>query len=131
MPSHPRNGDARLACKEIDDDHGELLRLIEDIKNEIEAGRTDALVRSLEDFQGKVKAHFRREEEIMRLYAYPYYDGHKLLHGDLLETLEDRISTCRAEEPVKVTLQVFSHLTNELQHCVAEDRHLTTYLREL
>lgn len=128
MATHANPRTAGLAREEIEDEHRELFRLIDGIKNAIEAGDTDFMARSLGDFHGKVWAHFQHEEEIMRLYRYPYYDDHKVLHDGLLRALEDCFDKERAGEPVRVSLRVLTHLTSELHHCVAADRHLTAYL---
>ncbi len=122
---------ARIACREIEAEHRELFRRIEAIKSAIEAGDMDFLVPALEDFQGQVKEHFLHEEAIMRLYGYPYYDDHKLLHRDLFEALEVDIGRQPVGESAEVSLRLLNHLTEELRHCVAEDRHLTAYLRNL
>lgn len=131
IPFHPNKRQALLACKSIEKEHRVLFRLIDDMRNTIDAGERDVLTHSLRNFQSKVKAHFHHEEEIMQLYAYPDFESHKSQHTDLVRTLEEGTGTSPAGKPVKVFLQVFNHLTEELQHCVAADLHLTTYLREL
>jgi hemerythrin len=131
IPSHPNKRQALLACRAIEIEHRALFDFIDDMRDTIDAGERDVLTRSLRDFQGKVKAHFRHEEEIMRLYGYPDFESHRSQHADLVRTLEEGIGTDQAGKPVKVFLQVFNHLTEELHHCVAADVHLTTYLQEL
>ena len=123
----PETG-ASHAWFRIDREHVELSDAIDEIKKATEAERAPVLKTYLRDFHLKAKSHFEFEEEVMKRYGYPFYGDHKSQHDDLVSSLEGAINGAALDEPVRDLLAVMTHLTHELQHCIAADRHLKVFL---
>lgn len=77
-----------VGLESVDFEHQEMIRLINEIYDEMKARRDPA---SLEQFLGDVhftiSAHFALEERLMREARYAEYAAHKEDHEELLEQL--------------------------------------------
>lgn len=82
--------DFRTGIADVDFEHREIIKLINDAHERIKEGAPDE---EIEAFLGEVYAgiagHFALEESIMRERAYDQYDAHKEDHERLLDVLRD------------------------------------------
>lgn len=128
--TRPSQESAKLVWEKINTEHQGLFRRSDDIKRAIEAEEIEPLLSLLEKFRREVTAHFRSEEGVMARYAYPFADAHKGLHDNLTETLEEALGRTWSTGSMRLFLKITRHLTEELQHCVADDDHLRAFLTE-
>jgi hemerythrin len=128
--TRPSEEKPALAWQEIDTLHRELFGRIDEIKHTIEAQEIEALVPLLKKFGHEAKTHFRYEEGVMTRHQYPFYEDHKAQHDKLIAALEEAQSQPPSAGTLKLFLEVTRHLTEELQHCVADDDHLRGFLTE-
>ena len=85
-----------IGLREIDDDHREMLRIMQDIKAAGEARDRETCVRLLDELIDFSKAHFAREEKILHQIEYPSLDVHEAYHADLLERADVVKEACKA-----------------------------------
>jgi len=71
----------------MNDDHREELALMEAAAAALVAGDREALVAGLEALAEHTRAHFEREEEVMRTVRFPAYPAHKAEHDRVLAEL--------------------------------------------
>ena len=72
--------------------------------------------------------HFRMEEALMDEHKYPGSAGHKALHQDFADKLEDLLD--RHERGASVTISVMQFLKNWLlEHIHKADKRLAKYIR--
>lgn len=128
--TRPSQESAKLVWEKINTQHQGLFRRSDDIKRAIEAEEGEPLARLAPKFRHEVTAHFRSEEGVMARYAYPFADAHKGLHDNLTETLEEALGRTWSTGSMRLFLKITRHLTEELQHCVADDDHLRAFLTE-
>jgi len=128
--TRPSEQTCALAWHAIDAQHRGLFRRIDEIKRIVEAQEIEALAPLLRTFRQEVGAHFRHEEGVMKRHAYPFYEAHKARHDELVANLEAALSQPPGTGSLKLFLEITRHLTEELQHCVADDDHLRGFLSE-
>ena len=75
-----------VGIEAIDAEHRLQISLVKALEDALARGGTEVGV-ILEQLLDYTNAHFVAEELMMRLHAYPGYDGHVLEHGRLLEQL--------------------------------------------
>ena len=71
----------------MNDDHKEELALIEAAAAALAAGDAEALRAGLAALAVHTRAHFQREEEVMRAVRFPAYPVHKAEHDRVLAEL--------------------------------------------
>lgn len=71
----------------IDEDHKQLVSLINTYEDAIAAKSLKKLQRTFEDLIDYCHAHFEREESLMKAVHYPYRTSHRESHEDLLMNL--------------------------------------------
>ncbi|PLX76484.1 MAG: hemerythrin [Desulfuromonas sp.] len=76
--------DYDLGVPEIDEQHHELINIINDLYESIKMGRSGSTVTvTLDRLVEYVESHFETEEEAMRKWSYPGYEEHREKHEDL------------------------------------------------
>ena len=76
----------------VDHEHGELIRLINDLHDTMkQQGTQQHVLESLGEIYAQISAHFALEEKIMRDARYPDFESHKADHESLLDQLLDII----------------------------------------
>ena len=85
-----------IGLQEIDDDHREMLRIMQDIKAAGEARDRKRCARLLDALIDYSKAHFEREEKILDEIEYPSLEVHEAYHADLLNRAEEVKEACKA-----------------------------------
>ncbi|MDH3638168.1 MAG: hemerythrin family protein [Gammaproteobacteria bacterium] len=79
-----------IGVPSIDQEHEELIELINELHAELESGKSDATIADfLGEIYAQISAHFALEEMIMRENRYDQYDEHKKDHERLLDDIRD------------------------------------------
>ena len=75
--------------KQIDTEHKELLKAINDLLEACSIGKGRAEVEKTVKFlESYTKTHFAHEEALQMRYKYPDYNNHKKYHKQFMETVE-------------------------------------------
>ncbi|GLK51419.1 MAG: hypothetical protein CMH94_08310 [Oceanicaulis sp.] len=93
------NWDASLdvGVESMNDDHKQILDLMNAIHDRAATGETGASMIALVDALARVTIeHFRDEEAYMASVNFAGLASHKLIHADLLKTFSDHAGTIRA-----------------------------------
>ena len=119
--------DLLVGVAEIDEQHGQLASMVNDLNKAIsEAFDGASLGKEFSDLHAYTKSHFAAEHELMQRYAYPGQRSHDIAHGLLLAQLVHlRTSLKKGEDPF-----VLQSLKNWLiDHILAEDKPLGDFLQ--
>ncbi len=73
----------------IDDEHREMIELINSTYAKLESDPDDQIERGLEDIFTAISMHFALEERFMLNADYDEYDAHKADHEELLDQMRD------------------------------------------
>jgi hemerythrin len=125
--------DLATGVNEIDDQHKELFRRINDLLAACHRGRgkdeLDGTVKFLEDY---VIAHFAEEERYMANCAFPSSAGHKAQHGEFMGNLANIQRKLASDGPSLETVVATNHLLVEWlrTHIKKTDKELGNFLRE-
>jgi hemerythrin len=120
-----------IGLREIDDDHREMLRIMQDIKAAGEARDRKRCARLLDDLVDFSKAHFAREEQILNEIEYPSRDVHEAYHANLLERAGAVKEACKAirsnRDFRECCEEIFSFLIDDV---IAGDMKIKSFLQE-
>jgi hemerythrin-like metal-binding protein len=111
---------------ELDEDHKQLIRVINRLASESEEDPSEAVIRqTLMALVRYTEFHFAREESVMRACGYASYDGHRVLHrsfvGEVRE-LSERLAKMPESEAKVLRQEILAFLTNWLKkHILVED----------
>lgn len=78
----------------IDDDHKNLLIIIQDVRNAIDANEHNKCITLLNKLITEARNHFKREEQYLEEVKYPELEEHKKYHNDLLERADTTRRIC-------------------------------------
>ncbi|MCC6202335.1 MAG: hemerythrin family protein [Gammaproteobacteria bacterium] len=79
-----------LGLADVDHEHRELIDLINQIHQQLDAGaRGDAALDLLGELYAQIASHFALEEQHMRTIDYKELDDHKADHERLLDRIRD------------------------------------------
>jgi len=120
-----------LGAPQLDDDHKELLRIMEELRGAIaEAGRTRCAP-LLEVLMDKAAEHFGKEEELLGALRWPGLPAHVAYHSELLLQAEFLKSLCdRAAEQAEIE-EHFDSIAEFLSDDVLRgDLEFKSFLRE-
>jgi hemerythrin len=93
----------------IDAEHRLQVSLLKALEEVLRQGKDRALAeRTLQQLVDFTAVHFRAEELMMRLYAYPQQEAHALEHGRLLEQVEAVQRSARGDDPAQALQRVES-----------------------
>jgi len=124
-----------VGIKLIDDQHKELLNLVNDMYNHVnnddeEAERAyfQSVIRQVVDY---VKIHFATEEKIMMGTKFQGYAGHKRVHDTFILSVVDIIK--KYEEGKRVSLIYFTNFIKDwiLTHIAIMDKQYFEYLMRI
>jgi hemerythrin len=74
----------------MDTEHRLQVSLVNALDELVRQGmETSLIVKTIEQLVDFTNVHFLSEELMMRLYAYPQHDAHKMEHGRLVEQVEE------------------------------------------
>ncbi len=125
------NQDFHLGVEEIDEQHEQLVNLLNRLHDAIHARKGSQAVQStLNDLVQYTADHFRDEEKLMTEAGYPGYAGHKQIHEDLVTQvvdLQQKLATGQAS----VTFELMHFLRVWLVRHIGEtDRAFADWLIE-
>jgi hemerythrin len=99
------NSHFSVGVESIDDEHREMIHLINGIYEKLEsAPDADQVEQCLGDIFTTISMHFALEERMMRNCAYSKYDDHKEDHEDLLDQIRDLMDDFVADPKTGATL---------------------------
>ena len=115
--------------KIIDDQHRQIVQMVNDLNRSLEEGHDDAelkkLFSALLAFTG---AHFATEEMLMTRYGYPQVDEHKKQHVNLVQELQEIAAEFNQGAELRLLQSIKDWLLGHIQHA---DKPLGTYLTSL
>jgi hemerythrin len=124
-----------VGIKLIDDQHKELLNLVNDMYNHVNNDDEEAerayfhgVIRQVVDY---VKIHFATEEKIMRGTKFQGYARHKIVHDSFILSVVDIIQ--QFDEGKRLPLISFTHFIKEwiLTHIAIMDKQYFEYLMKI
>lgn len=120
----------KIGVKIIDTQHGRLFKLI----NHLQKVRNDhngsgGMVReALLELENYLRVHFATEEEIMRVYNYPGYEAHKIIHKEFWENVSALRKDCENGSLVLLGSMVMVLIQWVNSHIQETDKELGLYL---
>lgn len=116
-----------IGVKEIDDQHEELFKYLNDFLNATREGKgINEIKRTLEFLENYVIKHFMEEEEIQKKYGYPKLDEQHSQHEIFKKQIKDlRLAFDKNGESALVAL----NLQNKIVDWVK--KHITTLDKEI
>jgi hemerythrin len=82
--------DFETGVPDVDQEHRELVDLINELHNELESDSDPDMVSAfLGEVFARISAHFALEESVMRKHKYDEYEAHKTDHEKLLDDIRD------------------------------------------
>ena len=120
--------DFSIGIKEIDEQHKELVRLLNALNVAIHKHRGSAACRKiLDSLADYTKIHFTVEESLMRVSGFPGFEAHRRDHEDLISqvaTLQEKLDAGQA----KITFELLHFLKQWLlHHIVGDDKRFGGY----
>jgi len=117
---------------EIDADHRNLVRLINDLDMMLSQGvdpaRFGGVIDTLIDY---AENHFRREEEMLENLGYPDVGGHVESHAGFGHRLGAMVAGCIIEPGPASIARLRDHLHSWLiDHILSEDMRFAPFVRE-
>ena len=120
-----------IGVPEIDDDHREMLSLMQRVEAAAEAEDYGASGRLLDALMDHSRGHFAREERYLEGVGYPDVEAHRHYHASLIASAEELLATCKAmqsREDVKACCdRMFGFLIDDV---IAGDLSFKSYLDE-
>ena len=117
----------------IDEQHQELVKRLDEFadacnhgEGQIEVGQTLKFVVSY------IKKHFKDEEELQALYAYPDMDAHKVLHAGFVANAIDLVQELKRSGPgAELSAKVRKVLIKWfLMHIRVEDKKVSAHIHQ-
>ena len=117
--------------KVIDDDHKELVRMINNLHSGLVSGLgISQMTFILNDLIQYTGVHFKREETLMEKHLYPEFDKHKAEHTDLVGSVIDFQEQLKAGRKF-FSIELMQFLKNWLvDHILKTDMKLGSFLAE-
>ena len=118
--------------QEIDNQHQELILLINNLYNSVTTGKTD-LGAQLHTLKDQIEAHFNFEEQLMQKYHYPFATDHFAQHNsykNFLAKLSREIEAGQSD-PWYLGFRIKLFLADWLlNHSHRDDQHFGKFLSE-
>ncbi|WP_170826963.1 bacteriohemerythrin [Magnetovibrio blakemorei] len=112
----------------IDDDHKALILLLDNLTDQaLMKGNVDEALTELIEH---TLAHFKREEVVMEVCAYPYLQYHRDVHRKLTQDVGQFAARWRVHRDTQITLELLSFLRDWLvNHITKDDAALAPYVK--
>jgi len=125
-----------VGIKLIDDQHKELLRMVNDMFNHItgdEEAEQAYFKKIIERAVNYVKVHFTTEEKIMIHTQFPGYAEHKKAHDSFVLTVVEKVREFETGKNKKFTFLEFTQFLKEwvLTHIAIMDKGYFLYFRQI
>ena len=120
----PWNRRLAVGIAEIDDQHRDLIAMIDRISDQIARGEDqDSICRLIAELEAATTRHFADEERLMDAHGYPDAEAHKAEHRRMLDDIRRYSDECVAcDGNPKVVLGYLEHWF--LRHIADADRRL-------
>ena len=123
-----------VGVKIIDDQHWELLKLVNDMFNHVSGNEEEERVYFLAVIQKTiqyVKVHFNTEEKIMLHTNFPGYAEHKKAHDAFVLNVVDNVRNFNAGK--RLVLSEFTRFLREwiLTHIAIMDKQYFAYFKQI
>jgi hemerythrin len=120
--------DFSVRTQDVDEQHKELITLINQLYVAINENRDQNTLREIFDqLTESAQAHFLFEESLMRLTQYAGYAAHKAQHEAVLEQLQTLQRKLDNESATISTAILDSHKHWWSQHISSSDQHFSTH----
>lgn len=124
MPLIAWSSQLSVGIEMFDADHKKLVGMVNELFDAMQAGKgkgaVGAILDRLIDYTAK---HFAREEQQMKLHAYPELEAHRRLHQDLTAQVVKLQEKHRAGSATVVTLETLNFLKGWLtEHIQRTDK---------
>lgn len=115
MPMIEWNPRLSVGVKQFDDEHKQLISIINDLGNAMHAGRSkDALADILDRLVSYTQTHFSHEEQVMRSHGFPDLEKHIAEHRALATKAVDIQKQARQQSSTVLSMQTMNFLTQWL-----------------
>jgi diguanylate cyclase (GGDEF)-like protein/hemerythrin-like metal-binding protein/PAS domain S-box-containing protein len=112
--------------KIIDDQHRQIVQMVNDLNRSLEEGRDDAeLKRLFGALLAFTASHFATEEALMARHGYPQMDEHKTQHENLVHELQEIAAEFSQGAELRLLQSIKDWLLGHIQHA---DKPLGVYL---
>ncbi|MBN1118728.1 MAG: bacteriohemerythrin [Bacteroidales bacterium] len=124
------NNKYNLGIEIIDQQHQNLVKIINDFYAELKTKTNDALIAELIDkMKDYIEYHFKSEEEMLEKNSYPNIEAHKTQHKEFVKKVKSLKSRYRKGEII-LSFEVTSFLKEWLmQHILVSDKEYTKYIK--
>jgi len=125
-----------VGIKLIDDQHKELLRLVNDMLNHVTGNEEEERAyfkKVIERAVQYVKVHFSTEEKIMIHTNFPGYAEHKKAHDSFVLTVVEKVQEYETGKNKNFTFLEFTQFLKEwiLTHIAIMDKGYFTYFKKI
>jgi len=117
-----------VSNRKLDDQHKNLVRLVNDMYVAMRGGKANSVVSSiLDELVQYTVTHFAEEEAMMKLYKYPGLEAQCAMHHELVRQVGEIREQFNSGMPVGT--KMFNFLKGWLvNHIQAEDKKYSTYM---
>ena len=132
MPFIQFNDSLRVGFEEIDNDHKQLIEIINMLDDAISAGNEQNVVSEiLNELISYTLWHFRHEERLMQTHGDPTLFDHKKEHDNLVKEVSERQKAFLEGEP-GIATKLMPFLKNWLiKHILVTDKKTAKFLAGL
>lgn len=119
-----------VGIEEIDEDHRQLVKCLDDLFAACFAGQgPSVLTEVLERLKRYTREHFSHEEDFMRKVGYPDVEEHRAMHAELVSELDDIIEQHKRANGHELSNQTLQFLEDWLaHHILIEDKKIGQFL---
>ncbi len=90
------NDSLNLGIVEVDAQHQNLIRLINELHDRVKGGGNQGEIEAvLGEISAEIKEHFAAEERYFDLFLYPERDSHRGIHGLLVRQIDELLEQTR------------------------------------
>jgi len=116
----PWSDNYKVGVEEIDEQHKELVRLLNNLHQAIHEHHGNETSRKiLNELAEYTRVHFSLEESLMRISSYPDFESHKKIHEALIQQVQE-LQAKLDSGTVKITFELLHFLKNWLTHHIIE-----------
>jgi len=129
MPLITWNDKFSVNIQEVDEQHKVWVKILNNLYDAMKEGRgADKLSETLDRLVEYTKVHFTAEELLLKKNGYPFYEGHKKIHDDMIKEVE--LLKLRFESgETMLSVDVMEFLKNWLsEHILNTDKNYGPYL---
>ena len=117
-----------VGVRQFDDQHKKLIALVNELHEAMKSGKgKEVLAHVLGELVSYTRTHFKAEEQLMQIHAYPDAAAHRQLHEELTEKAVALKRDLEAGNSM-LTLPVMDFLKTWLQnHIMGTDKKYTAF----